>query len=87
MEPTFSEERILDVLSKMAAHQQLTFGAACCERMLPNYETFVREVAWRSRRPGRATRRPVASTTRVQPDRGQVVVVASCPYPFRGPRS
>ena len=46
MEPTFSEKRIQDVLSTMATHQQLTFGASCCERMLPNYETFVLEVGW-----------------------------------------
>ena len=30
----------------MRVHQQLAFGAACCERMLPNYETFMREVSW-----------------------------------------
>jgi len=51
MESAFSEKRILDVLSRMAAHQQLTFGAACCERMLPNYEIFVREVGWRDAGP------------------------------------
>jgi len=36
----------IEALSKMQAHQQLAFGAACCERMLPNYETFMREVSW-----------------------------------------
>ncbi len=51
MDPTFNEKRILDVLSKMAAHQQLPFGAACGERMLANYETFVREVGWRDAGP------------------------------------
>ncbi len=33
-------------LAKMQPHQQLAFGASCCERMLPNYEMFVREVNW-----------------------------------------
>jgi uncharacterized protein YjaG (DUF416 family) len=51
MEPTFSEKQTLDVLSQMAAHQALTFGAACCERMLPNYNVFVSEVGWRDAEP------------------------------------
>jgi len=41
-----SDNPIIEALSKMQAHQQLTFGAACCERMVPNYETFKREVNW-----------------------------------------
>ncbi len=51
MEAAFNEERILEVLSKLRSHQQLAFGAACCERMLPNYDTFVREVGWRDAAP------------------------------------
>ncbi|WP_437727729.1 DUF416 family protein [Sorangium sp. So ce861] len=46
MEATFSDDRILQMMSRMATHQQLAFGAACCERMLPNYQTFMREVGW-----------------------------------------
>ncbi len=51
MEHTFSEKQTLDVLSQMAAHQSLTFGAACCERMLPNYNVFVSEAGWRDSEP------------------------------------
>jgi uncharacterized protein len=51
MEPKFNEKQALDALSQMAAHQSLTFGAACCERMLPNYNVFVREVGWRDAEP------------------------------------
>ncbi|WP_437734435.1 DUF416 family protein [Sorangium sp. So ce1335] len=47
MEATFSDERLLEMLSKMAPHQQLAFGAVRCERMLPSYQTFMREVGWR----------------------------------------
>lgn len=46
MEPEFNNKRILAALAKMQAHQQLAFGAACCERMVPNYETFVQEANW-----------------------------------------
>ena len=46
MEAAFNDKRTLEVLSKMQAHQQIAFGAACCERMLPNYETFMREANW-----------------------------------------
>jgi uncharacterized protein YjaG (DUF416 family) len=46
MEAAFNDKRTHEALSKMRTHQQLAFGAACCERMLPNYETFMREVNW-----------------------------------------
>lgn len=46
MEPAFNEERTLEAVSKMQLQQQLAAGAACCERMLPNYERFMREVGW-----------------------------------------
>ncbi|XYH97778.1 DUF416 family protein [Sorangium sp. So ce1128] len=36
----------IELMSNLARHQQLAFGAACCERMLPNYQTFTREVSW-----------------------------------------
>lgn len=47
MEPAFNDKRTLHALAAMQSHQQLAFGAACCERMLPNYETFTQEVKWR----------------------------------------
>ncbi|MBX7244153.1 MAG: YjaG family protein [Candidatus Sumerlaeaceae bacterium] len=37
---------MLEALTRMQPHQQLAFGAACCERMLPNYKTFMNEVGW-----------------------------------------
>ena len=43
MEPVFNDSRTIDALSKMQAHQQFAFGAACCERMVPNYEKFKQE--------------------------------------------
>jgi uncharacterized protein YjaG (DUF416 family) len=46
MEAAFDIERTRAALAKLLFHQQLAFGAACCERMLPNYETFMREVGW-----------------------------------------
>lgn len=51
MESTFSEKQTLDALSQMETHQFLAFGAACCERMMPNYNVFVREVGWRDAEP------------------------------------
>lgn len=47
VELAFSEKRMRDGLSNLQIYQQLAFGAACCERMISNYETFVREEAWR----------------------------------------
>lgn len=46
MEPAFDHARTRAALARLQIHQQLAFGAACCERMLPNYETFRREVGW-----------------------------------------
>src|SRR5215470_14621742 len=46
MEAVFDDKRAFEALSKMEGHQQLAFGAACCERMLPSYETFMREANW-----------------------------------------
>lgn len=51
MVAAFSEKRTLEALCKLEPHQQIAFGASCCERMLPNYETFAREVGWRDARP------------------------------------
>jgi uncharacterized protein YjaG (DUF416 family) len=41
-----NDYQTIDALSKMQAHQQLAFGAACCERMIPNYESFKQGVNW-----------------------------------------
>lgn len=46
MEAPFNDRRVLEALEKLQAHQQLAAGAACCERMLPNYATFMAEAAW-----------------------------------------
>lgn len=46
MESRFNEKRLLRELSNMERHQQLAFGAGCCERMLPNYESFVEDANW-----------------------------------------
>ncbi|WP_437622383.1 DUF416 family protein [Sorangium sp. So ce1151] len=46
MAAQFSDEQIFKLTSSLAPHQQLAFGAACCERMLPNYQTFMREADW-----------------------------------------
>ena len=46
MEPAFDNATTRAALSKLQVHQQVAFAAACCERMLPNYATFMREVGW-----------------------------------------
>lgn len=33
-------------LGQLDARRQLTFGAACCERLLPNYEAFSQDACW-----------------------------------------
>ena len=51
MEASFNDKRVLDALEQLQAHQQLAAGAACCERMVPNYATFIAEAAWGSLAP------------------------------------
>lgn len=46
MEATFNDVRVRDALSRLQPHQQVAFGASSCERMLPNYKSFMREAAW-----------------------------------------
>jgi hypothetical protein len=46
MEATFNDQQTRKMLSTLQVHQQLAFGAACCERMLPNYEAFMQEAGW-----------------------------------------
>lgn len=38
--PRFSGERLKDRLAQLSTERQLAFGAACCERLLPNYVAF-----------------------------------------------
>src|SRR4029079_8952292 len=54
MEPALNSARTRAALSRLRPHQQLAFAAARCERMLPNYETFMREVGWGDVRPLRS---------------------------------
>jgi uncharacterized protein YjaG (DUF416 family) len=46
MEASFDDRRALETLDKLQPHQQLAAGAACCERMLPDYATFMAEACW-----------------------------------------
>lgn len=62
METAFDDRRLLEELSKMEPLQQLIFGAACCERMLPGYELFMLEAAWGNIQPLRDALDAVWST-------------------------
>lgn len=46
MERAFNDKVALQALTELESHQQLAVGAACCERMLPNYSRFTTEVNW-----------------------------------------
>lgn len=46
MERAFDAKEALRALTAFQAHQQLAVGAACCERMLPNYARFMAEERW-----------------------------------------
>lgn len=46
MEAAFNDKRVREAIEPLQDHQQLVFGAACCERMLPNYIAFMRESDW-----------------------------------------
>lgn len=46
MELAFDEIRAANAVGLLKPHQQLAFGAACCERILPNYRVFSEEVKW-----------------------------------------
>jgi len=42
----FDPEFLRLQLDKLPARHRTTFAAACCERLLPNYAAFAREVRW-----------------------------------------
>lgn len=42
----FNAERLRSRLEKLDRRRQLAFGAACCERLLPNYEAFQMDASW-----------------------------------------
>lgn len=80
MEAAFSEKRTLEALCKLERYQQLAFGASCCERMLPNYERFAREVGWRDARPLRSALDAAwdACTSQRLPEAGLRELLSQC---------
>jgi uncharacterized protein len=44
--PAFNHDTLKNRLRKLSDEQQLAFGAACCERLLPNYLAFQTETGW-----------------------------------------
>lgn len=44
--PAFSSSSLENRLSMLDNPHQLAFGAACCERMLPNYVAFQKDTGW-----------------------------------------
>ncbi len=46
MEAAFNDKAAHQALGKLKSHQQLAIGAACCERMIPNYARFSSEEKW-----------------------------------------
>lgn len=44
--PAFDARSLHERLSRMSPKQQLVFGAAICERLIPSYAMFVSEEAW-----------------------------------------
>jgi uncharacterized protein len=44
--PAFNCKILEERLSKLDKKSQLAFGAACCERLLPNYIAFVKDTGW-----------------------------------------
>ena len=51
MELVYNEVGMQRVIAALETHQRLAFGAACCERSLPNYLAFSKEVGWGSMAP------------------------------------
>lgn len=49
--PAFDGGRLMKRLEKLDSRRQLAFGAACCERLLPNYNAFQEDTGWGSIRP------------------------------------
>lgn len=46
MHPQVNIEKLTAALSELTSHQQLAFGAMCCERMIPGYDHFAQEAKW-----------------------------------------
>lgn len=44
--PAFNCNTLKKRLQKLNIKSQLAFGAACCERLLPNYLAFVKDTGW-----------------------------------------
>lgn len=42
----FNRVNLRNRLVKLDSERQIAFGAACCERLLPNYVAFQRDAAW-----------------------------------------
>ncbi|GAB4192661.1 MAG: YjaG family protein [Wenzhouxiangellaceae bacterium] len=47
----FDGDHLKKRLGKLDSDRQLAFGAACCERLLPNYKAFQGDTGWGSLRP------------------------------------
>ncbi len=46
MNTTYSKKLIESKLTSLDQKGQIAFGAACCERMIPNYSAFSQECEW-----------------------------------------
>lgn len=46
MATQFDPELIQTILSRLSRRHAIAFSAACCERLLPNYRTFVEQANW-----------------------------------------
>jgi uncharacterized protein YjaG (DUF416 family) len=44
--PAFNSENLAIKLLQLGKRHQLAFGAACCERLLPNYAAFQNDTSW-----------------------------------------
>lgn len=44
--PAFNAQKLEHRLVKLDKQHQLAFGAACCERLFPNYVAFEKDVGW-----------------------------------------
>ncbi len=49
--PKFNSQALKDQLTKIECKRQLAFGAACCERLVPNYSAFQKDTGWGSIQP------------------------------------
>jgi len=48
---TYSKEEVQRRLEALPSRSRVAFGLSCCERMLPNYVAFKREVKWGDEKP------------------------------------